>query len=154
MLYFPCRIVSCISIVSDTFLPDVHFPPKPSCAMLFDTVSLLYPLRHSNDFFFYTLRQIQSMVQHNTVVTRPAICVCAYAVHSGPWHQITNFNGNCKREISHQSNTDYFASIFFLTNSTEQDLHRPSKFRVENFQLDISSRTIYSFTYYVKLYPR
>ena len=73
--------------------------------------------------------------------------MCAYAVHSGPLHQITKYNGNCKRQISHQSNTDYFASIFFLINSTEHDLHRPSRYRVYVFLLDISRRTIYSFIY-------
>ena len=52
--------------------------------------------------------------------------MCAYAVYSEPLHQITKYNGNCKRQMSHQSNTDYFARIFFLPNGTDQDLHRPS----------------------------
>ena len=39
--------------------------------------------------------------------------MCTYAVRGGPLHQITKYNGNCKRHISHQSNTDHSPVYFF-----------------------------------------
>ena len=114
---------------------------------------------HSTQFFIRTRSAILYFLDITTNTTHGTAQhssgkiskMCAYAVHSGPLHQITKYNGNCKKQISHQSNTNYFASIFFLINSTDQDLHRTSIFRVYVLMLDISIRTIYSFIYYVKL---
>ena len=79
--------------------------------------------------------------------------MCAYAVHSETLHHITKYNGNCKRQISQSVKRSILRQdIFFLIISFDQDLHRPSRFRVCVFLLDISSRTIYSFINYVKLY--
>ena len=148
MLYFPTPIVLHISTVSDTILPDFHFQRYPSCAMLFDTVFRLNPLQHSRNFFFtyfdkFNLRYSTiQLLQHQQYV-----CITVYS----EWTTASDYNnGNCKRQMSHPSNTDYFASIFFPTSSTDQDLHRSSTFRVYLFLPDIFSWTIYSFIHYAK----
>ena len=73
--YFPRPIVSHISTVSETVLPDVQFQPYRFCTVLFDTVFHLHPLHHSQDFLFYICRQIQPMAQHNTVLASRGKCV-------------------------------------------------------------------------------
>ena len=67
MLHLLSPTVSHISTVSDTILAGIQFPPYPSCAMLFGTVSRL-PFAP----FFFTYFDNLSL---NTFVTRPAICV-------------------------------------------------------------------------------
>ena len=151
MLYFPCPIVSHILRVSDTVLPDVLFPPYRSCAMSFDTVFHMHPHHHSRDSFFYILRQIQHMEQHNTVLTRPLICVHKLFIVD---HSIRLRNTRAiVKDRSHIIQTQSMTPVyFFLINSTDNDLHRSCRLREYVFLLDISWRTIYSFLYYVKLY--
>ena len=149
----PCPIISHISTVADTVLPDVLFLHYPSYAMLFDTVFHLHPLHHSSDFLFHILRQIHPMVQHNTVLTRPAVCVRSLFIldHSMRLRSTMEI----VKDRSHIKQTQTISTVyFFLINSTEQDMHRPSIFRVYVFLRDISSRIIYSSIYYVKLYPK
>ena len=149
-LYFPCITVSKISTVSDMVLPDIHFPTYPSCTILFDTVFYLH-YSTIRMIFFNILRPTRGTEQYSSYKTNN---MCAHAVNSGLLHQITKYNVNYKRDISHYSNTDYFPSIFFLTYSTYQDLHRPSKFRVDVFLRDISSWRIYSCIFHVKVFTR
>ena len=128
LLYFLCPTVSHISTVSDTVLPDVQFPPYRSFAMLFDTVFHLHPLHHLRDFF-YILRQIQRMVQHNTFLARPSICVHKRFIVD---HciRLRKTMATVKGR-SHINQTQSITPVyFFLINFTDQDLHRPSRFRV------------------------
>ena len=53
------------------------------------------------------------------------------------------------KDRSHVNQTQSITPVYF---STDQDLHRPSRFRVYIFLLDISSKTIYSFICYIILY--
>ena len=103
--------------------------------------------------FFYILRQIQHMVQHNTVLTRSSICVHRLFIVD---HCIRlRKTMTIVKDRSHINQTQTISPVYiFLINSTDQELHRPSRFRVYVFLLDISSKTIYSYIYYVKLYPR
>ena len=53
------------------------------------------------------------------------VCVTVYS----QWTTASDYkNVNCKRQMSHQWSTDYFASIFFQTNSTDRELHRHPNF--------------------------
>ena len=149
--YFPSSIVSHISTVSDTVLQDVQFPPYRSCEMLFDTVFHLHPLHHSREVFLYILQHIQHMVQHNTGHTRPTICVHKLFVVD---HCIRLRNTMAiVKDRSHINQTPSITLVYyFLINSPDQDLHHSSRFRVYVFLLDIFSRTICSFIYYVQFY--
>ena len=102
-------------------------------------------------YLFYISRQIQHMLQHNTVLTRQSICVHKLFVVD---HCIRLRNTMAiVKDRSHINQTQSITPVnLFIINSTDQDLHRPSRFRVYVFMFDISSRTIYSFIYYAKLY--
>ena len=134
-------------------LSDVQFPPYRYVIMLLDTVFHLHPLHHSRDFFLDILRQMQPMVQHNTFLARPAKCVHTLFIVDHCIRLRSTMNIVKDRSYIKQTQT-ILPVYFFLINSTDQDLHRPSGFRVFVFLLDISSRTIYSFICYVKLYRR
>ena len=101
--------------------------------------------------FFYILRQIQHMVQHNTVRSRPPKCVHKLFIVD---HCIRLRNTMAiAKDRSRINQTQSITPVYIFSNdSTDQDLHRPSRFRVYVIQLDISSRTIYSLICCVKLY--
>ena len=91
------------------------------------------------------------MVQHNTGQTTPTICVHELFIVD---HCIRLRNTMAiVKDRSHINQTLSITQVyFFLINSIDQELNRPSRFRVYVFLLDIFSRAICSFIYYVKFY--
>ena len=63
-------------------------------------------------FIFYILRQIQHMVQHNTVLTRPSICVHKLFLvdHSIRLRDIMAI----VKDISHMNQTQSITPVYFL----------------------------------------
>ena len=131
-----------------SFHPSGPAPCKSTQCFICDTVFHLHPLHHSHDFSFYILRQIQPMVQYNKVLARPQKCVHTLFIVD---HCIRlRSTMEIVKDRYHINQTQANSTVYiFLINSTDPDLHRPSRFRVYVFLLDISSRTIYSFIYYV-----
>ena len=123
---------------------------SPGCSL--STILVLHhAIRHSFSFapappfawflFFYIIRQIQPMEQHNTVLTKPTICVHKlFIVH----HCISLRNRmEIVKDRSHINQAQTITPVcFFQIDSTDQN---PIQIRSIGFLLDISTSTIYSY---------
>ena len=99
-------------------------------------------------FLHITTNTTHGTAQHSSC--RPATCVHTLFIVD----QCIRLRSTMEivKDRSHVNQTQTISPVyFFLINFTDQDLHRPSRFREYAFLIDISSRTIYSFIYYVKL---